>query len=349
MDMSSKNGHLPVSNGDVVKLHIQQEEITTLTQPVPKLYSVFSALLYAGASFLITIVNKVVLTSYSFPSSHALGLGQMTVTLVILRFGKAFGCLSYPDFSSSIPYKIWPLPLFYIGNLITGLGGTQKLSLPMFTVLRRFTIMMTMIGEYIILKVRQPTSIVVTVFAMVGGSIIAASADLAFEFVGYAFVLSNDFCTAANNVYIKKKLQSRELGKFGLLFYNALFMIIPLICITWITGDFGKMIEFDQWANPWFLTWFLLSCAMGFVLMYATTVCTHYNSPLTTTIIGCLKNILVTYLGMYVGGDYVFTIANFVGLNISMLGSIIYTYLTFVQKHQKKLPYNEKELSNEKE
>ncbi|XP_022242746.1 UDP-N-acetylglucosamine/UDP-glucose/GDP-mannose transporter-like isoform X2 [Limulus polyphemus] len=349
MGMSSKNGHLPVSNGDVIKIHIQQEEITSLTQPVPKLIRVCSALLYAASSFLITIVNKVVLTNYSFPSSHALGLGQMIVTLVILRFGKTFGCLTYPDFSSSIPCKIWPLPFFYIGNLITGLGGTQKLSLPMFTVLRRFTILMTMIGEYIILKVSQPTSIVVTVFAMVGGSIIAASADLAFELVGYAYVLSNDFCTAANNVYIKKKLQSRELGKFGLLFYNALFMLIPLTCITWMTGDFEKMSEFDQWANPWFLTWFLLSCAMGFILMYATAVCTHYNSPLTTTIVGCLKNILVTYLGMYVGGDYVFSIANFVGLNISMLGSVVYTYLTFVQKDQKKVPQNEKEIPNEKE
>ena len=29
--------------------------------------------------------------------------------------------------------KIWPLPLFYIGNMLFGLGGTQSLSLPMLT------------------------------------------------------------------------------------------------------------------------------------------------------------------------------------------------------------------------
>ncbi|XP_022252372.1 UDP-N-acetylglucosamine/UDP-glucose/GDP-mannose transporter-like [Limulus polyphemus] len=344
--MSTKSSH--DSECDVVNIYIRKEEITSKT-PVPLLSKILSAVLYAASSFLITVVNKVVLTYYRFPSAHTLGLGQMIVTLFILSCGKTFGCLTFPDFSRTIPLKIWPLPLFYLGNLITGLGGTQRLSLPMFTVLRRFTILMTMIGEYIVLKVRQPCIIVVTVFAMVGGTVVAASTDLAFDLNGYVFVLSNDFCTAANNVYLKKKLETRDLTKFGLLFYNVLFMFAPLMYITWLSGDFPKIIEYDQWTNLWFLTWFLLSCTMGFILMYSTIICTQYNSPLTTTIVGCLKNILVTYLGMFVGGDYVFSITNFIGLNMSMLGSVVYTYLIFVQKNEPKVVHHEEVLESGKE
>lgn len=66
------------------------------------------------------------------------------------------------------------MPVFYLGNLVLGLSGTQKLSLPMFTVLRRFCILMTVVAEYWILNISQSRIIMATVWAMIAGAIIAA-------------------------------------------------------------------------------------------------------------------------------------------------------------------------------
>ncbi|RWS03864.1 UDP-sugar transporter UST74c-like protein, partial [Dinothrombium tinctorium] len=258
---------------------------------------VFSAFFCGLSSFLIIVANKVVLTTYRFPSFNILGLGQMIATIVIISCGKKLKLFTYPNCSMDTARKAFPLPLFYFGNLLSGLGGTQRLSLPMFTILRRFTILMTMIGEFFILRVRQSNAITFSVFAMITGTIIAAIDDLSFDTTGYAFVLTNDFFTAANGVYIKKKLHSKELGKYGLLYYNCLFTIIPLFIVTWIAGDFEKAKNFHAWTDIGFLINFLSSCVMGFLLMYSTVLCTHYNSALTTTIVGCLKNIFVTYIG----------------------------------------------------
>ena len=91
---------------------------------------------------------------------------------------------------------------------------------------------------------------------MILGAVVAAIDDLAFSikrcdileieisllFFSYAFVLLNDLFTAGNGIIIKQKLDTKDLGKNGLLFYNCLFMIPPAIIVFFITEDVSRII-----------------------------------------------------------------------------------------------------------
>ncbi|XP_070105150.1 nucleotide sugar transporter SLC35D2 isoform X5 [Equus przewalskii] len=208
--------------------------------PPPRGAQLLSALFYGTCSFLLVLVNKALLTTYRFPSPMILGIGQMAATIMILYVSKLNKIIHFPDFDKKIPVKLFPLPLLYVGNHISGLSSTSKLSLPMFTVLRKFTIPLTLLLETIIL-----------------------GSDLAFNLEGYIFVFLNDIFTAANGVYTKQKMDPKELGKYGVLFYNACFMIVPTLVLSASTGDLRQATEFNQWKNVLFLIQFLLSCFLG--------------------------------------------------------------------------------------
>ncbi|XP_027508881.1 UDP-N-acetylglucosamine/UDP-glucose/GDP-mannose transporter isoform X2 [Corapipo altera] len=283
----------------------------------PALPRVLSALFYGTCSFLIVLVNKALLSAYSFPSPVFLGIGQMATTILILYVSKLNNIVHFPDFDKSIPVKLFPLPLIYVGNHISGLSSTSKL------------------------RKRYPLSIIVSVFAIILGAFIAAGSDLSFNLEGYIFVLLNDIFTAANGVYTKQKIDPKELGKYGVLFYNACFMVVPTVIISFSTGDFQQAIHFQHWTNFLFLFQFTLSCLLGFLLMYSTVLCSHYNSALTTTVVGAIKNISIAYIGMLIGGDYIFSVLNFIGLNICMAGGLRYSFLTLRGSSQPARPGDE--------
>merc|ERR1719225_687936 len=49
----------------------------------------------------------------------------MLATIIVLYSGKMLGKVSFPNLSAETFHKVWPLPLFYLGNLVFGLGSPQ--------------------------------------------------------------------------------------------------------------------------------------------------------------------------------------------------------------------------------
>lgn len=188
-----------------------------------------SALFFASTSFSIIFVNKALLAStahgfFGFPSFFAVAACQFLFTSLVLYTLKLAGRVQITDPSLDVLKVMGPLASIGLINVLCGLGGTQKISLPMFTVLRRFSIPMTMGLEWLLLGVVASKQVQFSVFLMVAGAVLAGIADLSFNLVGYLFILFNNVCTALNGVVMKRTLTaSPNISRMAVLYYNSLF------------------------------------------------------------------------------------------------------------------------------
>ena len=102
---------------------------------------------------------------------------------------------------------------------------------------------------------------------------------------------------------------------------------IPLAGLVHRASSLEKIMAFPGWSDWRFVSMFCLAATMGCILNYSIFVCTTVNSALTTAVIGALKNVLTAYISMLVFSDYSFGWMNFIGINISIIGSLYYTYI----------------------
>mmetsp|Transcript_13814 Transcript_13814/g.16456 ORF Transcript_13814/g.16456 Transcript_13814/m.16456 type:complete len:367 (+) Transcript_13814:18-1118(+) len=300
---------------------------------------VSSAIFYAVASLWTVFVMKVVLTSYGFPSSLFLGLCQFILTTIVFSTLGMLGWVGNIVFPTpKLILQVCPLTAIFLMNVVSGLGGTKELSLPMFTVLRRFSIFFTMVLEAWVFGKSVSLSVKAAVGMMLGGAMVAAASDLSFDPQGYAFVLVNDVCTAMYGVAIRYALSNKKINisNNSLVLYNSALSAIALGCFMFFTRyeELEKCRDFALWHDLTFRALFLSAATAGCVLNYAIFLCTQQNSALTTTVVGCLKNVTTSYVGLVLGGDYVFSYLNFAGLNVSIAGSLFYSWVTFVNKQQ---------------
>ena len=99
-------------------------------------------------------------------------------------------------------------------------------------------------------------------------------------------------------------------------FVGALVIIAHLHAISGAVGTLASMCAAQVTL--------MLSCVLGLTINHSTFICTRYNDPLTTSVAGSLKNIIMTLIGAVSFGDFVYAKWNVVGLGVSMAGAIWY-------------------------
>ncbi|KAJ6674002.1 SOLUTE CARRIER FAMILY 35 [Salix viminalis] len=346
---SSSNPFLPVSVSSISEE--RQREKERLIKGDDKVFrgssmtkrGAYAAISYMSCAVLLILFNKAALSSYSFPSANVITLFQMVCSCSLLYVLRRWRIISFTDGGSLttsdakanlVPLETLihtlPLAFTYLLYMLVTMESVRGVNVPMYTTLRRTTVVFTMIMEYILAGQRYAPPIFGSVGLIVLGAFIAGARDLSFDFYGYAVVFLANFTTAIYLATISRIGKSSGLNSFGLMWCNGIICGPVLLFWTFIRGDLQMAMNFPYLFSPGFLAILLFSCILAFFLNYSIFLNTTLNSALTQTICGNLKDLFTIALGWTIFGGLPFDIFNVIGQSLGFVGSGLYAYYKLI-------------------
>lgn len=305
----------------------------------------YAAISYMSCAVMLVLFNKAALSSYKFPSANVITLFQMISSCSFLYVMRRWKVISFngADASSAVdnpvtlvPVKTLihtlPLSLTYLLYMIVSMESVRGVNVPMYTTLRRTTVVFTMIVEYILVKQKYTSSVVGSVGLIVLGAFVAGARDISFDAYGYGVVFLANITTAMYLATIARIGKSSGLNSFGLMWSNG-FICGPILLVwTYLRGDLEVTFHFPDLLTPGFLVVLFFSCVLAFFLNYSIFLNTTLNSALTQTICGNLKDLFTIGLGWMIFGGLPFDLLNVIGQMLGFVGSGLYAYCKLVGK-----------------
>ncbi|KAF7817256.1 UDP-N-acetylglucosamine transporter UGNT1-like [Senna tora] len=321
----------------------------------------YAAISYMSCAVLLVMFNKAALSSYDFPSANVITLLQMVCSCLLLYVMRCWRLISFRvgeslTFSDNstkfVPLKTlrhtFPMAGTYLLYMIVSMESVRGVNVPMYTTLRRTTVVFTMLVEYMLVGQRYTSSVIFSVGLIVFGAFIAGARDFSFDAYSYAVVFMSNITTAIYLATIARVGKTSGLNSFGLMWCNGKLIycikwpyfcfIIGIICgpvlfiWTLFRGDLKMTFNFPYLFSPGFIVVLLFSCVLAFFLNYSIFLNTTLNSALTQTICGNLKDIFTIGLGWTVFGGLPFDFWNVVGQFLGFAGSGLYAYYKLIGK-----------------
>ncbi|GER35337.1 nucleotide/sugar transporter family protein [Striga asiatica] len=265
-----------------------------------------AAIFYMACAVLLMMFNKAALSSYSFPCANVITLCQMICSCCFLYMLRSLNLISFTTNESEtsksayVPIRTFfttaPISLTYLLYMLASMESVRSVNVPMYTALRRTTIILTMMLEYVLVRQRYTRCILGSVVLIMLGAFVAGSRDFSFDSYGYIVVFMSNITTSVYLTTIARIGKSSGLNSFGLMWCNGILCGIVLSVWTFVSGDLETIMNFPYLRSP------------GFLVMYIN------------------HDVFTVLLGWAIFGGLPFDLLNVVGQLIGFLGSAMYAY-----------------------
>mmetsp|Transcript_1300 Transcript_1300/g.1340 ORF Transcript_1300/g.1340 Transcript_1300/m.1340 type:complete len:390 (+) Transcript_1300:37-1206(+) len=290
---------------------------------------VFAASLYSFCSVSMVLTNKSLSSSYNHLLDGDLNVllvvFQAVIAVVLVETCKVLKWVEYPSFDLKVA-KIWaPVNILFCAMLFTSMASLQHNTVPMVTIFKNVTNIMTCMGDYYLFNTPVGFLVILAFGVMLGGACLAAINDVKVTGLGVYWMAANCVSTAGYVLYMKFAMKRVKLSKFGMVFYNNILCTFFLFPASVFLGQFSLFVNSPALHNYDYFSKNIFAGFIGFFLNFASLNCVSQTGPTTYAIIGSLNKIPTSLIGWFIF-DTVITSQTWFFICVSMTGGFIYSY-----------------------
>jgi GDP-mannose transporter len=289
-------------------------------------------------SFHLSLVRSLTHSLYLIFASRSYNHlidGDLNILLVVFQAVVAVVCVEtckhagwiehYPSLTWDVARAWAPVNILFCAMLFTGMASLQTNSVPMVTVFKNVTNVLTTAGDYFFFG-NKPELMVIAAFGiMLFGAVAAAWNDITVSGAGLFWMGANCVSTAGYVLYMKFATVNVKLTKFGMVHVNNMLCVVFLLPVAMVMGEVTTYLDSDDIHTADYLFKNIFAGFVGFFLNFASLNCVQATGPTTYAIVGSLNKVPVAFLG-YILFDNVITFDTWCYIVVSMFGGFLYSY-----------------------
>lgn len=264
--------------------------------------------LFIVLSTFSTLYNKYILNDV-FPGSNGLLLAQNFFSIVLLLLLRRAGIIRFNPRVFS--WTDWITGVLYSVNVMTGLWSLKFVSIVMFGMLKRCTVVASFAIELFLLRRAvaagsAPRSQLAATWrcswplaVMVLGTLLGGANDLTFNLTGYLLAMLSCVSQAASFEAGRHAAKASDGGIAGVLFTNSVVSLLLQTAMVIVTGEIAQLFD-PKYTTIKVWLHFLTNGVALLTMNFSVFLNCYVNSPLAHAVTGNLKGVATTLFGVLV-------------------------------------------------
>ena len=165
--------------------------------------------------------------------------------------------------------------------------------------------------------------------------VISGYGDMTFNLVAYSCGLASNFTQAVYLLLVQRFTQHHKLTTVETLQLNCFNSLPILVLAAVFNGELASLRGYPIAEHPIFPLAFFLTVSVGMLLNYSLFLCTGLTSALTTSVVGGLKAMVQTLLGLVTFGGVSHNIPTYLGIVLNLMGGTGYIAVKYRENDKK--------------